>query len=122
MEVYATTPVPSGSEVTIEYIPGLVTSTKAEREAALYESFGFERCLCQVCSASPAEIARSDSRRREIKTLSEDIKGGGDRQAALAKLDRIRTLLAEEGFKGLPSFCSSLFTLYSSCLVAHSSL
>ncbi|GAA6005407.1 hypothetical protein JCM11491_003632 [Sporobolomyces phaffii] len=104
MEVFSITKVPSGSEVTIEYSPGMITKTKQEREATLYEAFGFDKCLCQLCSSSSAEVARSDARRREIKQLSETLEGVRDRQATLAKLERIRILLEEEGFKGPPAF------------------
>lgn len=104
MEVFSIAPIPAGSEVLIEYIPGLITQTKAERQAALYESFGFDQCLCAVCTAPPSEIAKSDDRRREIKRLSETLEGVKDREATLAKFERIRVLLQEEGFKGLPAF------------------
>ena len=113
MEVFSITRVPEGTEVTIEYQPGMVAMTKAERDAALFESFGFERCLCELCSSSPDVIAESDERRREVKELSETLEGASDRAATFAKLERIRVLLEEEGFKGLPAFGSSLssFTL-----------
>jgi len=108
MEVFAVSKVPAGSEVTIEYVPGLITQTWEERRKALYDSFGFDKCLCQVCSAPPSEIAKSDARRREIKKLSETLEGAKDREATLAKFERIRILLEDEGFKGLPAFCESL--------------
>ncbi|GAA5947674.1 hypothetical protein JCM3765_001028 [Sporobolomyces pararoseus] len=107
MEVFSVAKVPSGTEVTIEYVPGLITQTWAERQKALHESFGFDKCLCEVCSASPTEIAKSDSRRLEIKRLSETLEGVKDREATLAKFERIRVLLEEEGFKGLPAFANS---------------
>lgn len=107
MEVFSITRVPEGTEVTIEYQPGMMAMTKAERDAALFESFGFERCLCELCSSPPDVIAKSDERRREIKELSETLEGASDRAATFTKLERIRVLLEEEGFKGLPAFGSS---------------
>lgn len=116
MEVFSVSNVTAGSEVTIEYIPGLITQTWQERQKALRESFGFDQCLCDVCSAPAAEIAKSDARRIEIKQLSETLEGVKDREATLAKLERIRVLLEEEGFKGLPAFSnpgvSSAFRVY----------
>jgi hypothetical protein len=119
MEVFAVSKVPAGSEVTIEYVPGLITQTWEERRKALYDSFGFDKCLCQVCSAPPAEIEQSDARRREIKKLSETLEGAKDREATLAKFERIRILLEDEGFKGLPAFCESLIC-YRTYSVSHS--
>ncbi|GAA5825054.1 hypothetical protein JCM10212_000139 [Sporobolomyces blumeae] len=122
MEVYSTSPVPASTEITIEYIPGLITMSKAERQAALYEAFGFSSCLCPVCTGSPEEVKKSDERRREIKVLSETLEGRGDRKATLDKMERIRVLLQDEGYKGLPAFSdqgvSSAFAVYSS-LKAH---
>ncbi|GAA5861632.1 hypothetical protein JCM1840_005214 [Sporobolomyces johnsonii] len=105
MEVYPICSIPASTEITIEYLPGMITSTSSERSAALRSSFGFDRCLCSVCSAPPAEVAASDARRLEIKRLSEGLRDGrADRKATLGKMERIRTLLEEEGFKGLPAF------------------
>ncbi|GAA5935793.1 uncharacterized protein JCM15063_001806 [Sporobolomyces koalae] len=112
MEVYATTEIPCGTEVTIEYVPGLITMSRAERQAALYDAFGFENCLCQVCSGTSADVAQSDARRNEIKQLSESLEGRKDREVTMAKLERIRILLAEEGFRGLPAFGADLRSCY----------
>lgn len=104
MEVYALDSIPASTEITIEYLP-LVTATRAERRVALATRFGFSSCLCDVCSA-PEEIgAQSDHRRIEIRKLSEGIKRGrADRAGTMASLERIRVLLEEERYKGLPEF------------------
>ncbi|TKA52789.1 hypothetical protein B0A53_04485 [Rhodotorula sp. CCFEE 5036] len=106
MEVYSVTDIPQSSELSIEYLPGLITSSAAERRQQLRTHFGFDACLCPVCSASPDDVARSDARRREIKAISQSFRygGGGDRKAKLAGLQRIQDLLTEEGYKGLPDF------------------
>lgn len=106
MEVYSVTDIPQSSELSIEYLPGLITSSAAERRQQLRTHFGFDACLCPVCSASPEDVARSDARRREIKAISQSFRygGGGDRKAKLAGLQRIQDLLTEEGYKGLPDF------------------
>jgi hypothetical protein len=104
MEIYAITNIPSSSEIAIEYLP-LITSTRAERQRALNESFGFSSCLCPVCTAPPAEVEKSDARRREIKKLGEGVRTGkSDRKGTMAKLERIRVLLEEEGYESLPEF------------------
>lgn len=104
MEVYAITSIAPSSEINIEYLP-LITSTRAERQAALQASFGFASCLCPTCSAPPAEVEASDARRREIKGLGEQVRvGKGDRKGTLAKLERIRVLLDQECYEGLPEF------------------
>ncbi|GAA5993459.1 hypothetical protein JCM10908_002200 [Rhodotorula pacifica] len=109
MEVYSVTDIPDSSELSIEYLPGLITSSAAERRQQLRTHFGFDTCLCSVCSASPEDVARSDARRREIKAISQSFRygGGGDRKAKLAGLQRIQDLLVEEGYKGLPDFGDS---------------
>ncbi|BGP04067.1 SET domain-containing protein [Rhodotorula toruloides] len=105
MEVYAITDIPAGTEITIEYVPSLITASALERRQKLRTSFGFDRCLCPVCAASPAEVERSDSRRREIKAISGSFRaGGGNREANWAKMARIQQLLDEEGYRGLPDF------------------
>ncbi|KAM0787131.1 hypothetical protein ACM66B_006383 [Microbotryomycetes sp. NB124-2] len=104
MEVYAISDVQPREELSIEYLP-LVCHTRAERQKALKESFGFAQCLCPVCSAPADQVKASDSRRREIKAIGDSLKDGrGDRAGTLAKLDRIRVLLEQEGYKGLPEF------------------
>lgn len=106
MEVYAITNITKDSEIFIEYIPNLITQTKLERQASLKSSFGFPACLCSVCSGSIEEVAKSDGRRMEIKSLMNSVSGSGrsDRKGTLAKLDRVRLLLKEEGYNGLPEF------------------
>ncbi|GAA5856639.1 hypothetical protein JCM9279_006016, partial [Rhodotorula babjevae] len=105
MEVYAVRPIAKGQELNIEYLPGAVTRTSDERRNLLAMHFNFPRCLCAVCSASPSLVAQSDARRREVRQVSETIKAGrSDRKATVAKMERIRVLLEEEGYKALPDF------------------
>jgi hypothetical protein len=104
MEVFAIAPIPSSSEINIEYIP-LITKTRQERQESLRASFGFSACLCPACTALPAEVEKSDARRQEIKSISEGLKAGRtDRTLTLAKMERIRVLLGK-----FPPFSSSLF-------------
>lgn len=108
MEVFAITAIPTGQELNIEYVPELITKTRAERQEALRSSFGFSACLCAACTASADEVAKSDARRLEIKTVGEGLRGGrGDRAGTLEKLERMRVLLQEEGYLGLPEFGES---------------
>lgn len=110
MEVYAVTDIPAGTEITIEYVPSLITASALERRQKLRTSFGFERCLCPVCAAPPAEVEQSDSRRREIKAISGSFRAGGvNREASWAKLARIQELLVQEGYRGLPDFGACFF-------------
>ncbi|GAA5944284.1 hypothetical protein JCM10213_003212 [Rhodosporidiobolus nylandii] len=117
LELYAITPVPAGREITIEYLPTLITLTHRERQSALKTSFGFSRCLCSACSAPPEEIARSDARRMEIKSLVGSLRAGrGDRKMTMGRMERIRVLCEEEGVRGLPDFgdesINSSFAVY----------
>jgi len=113
MEVYAVRPIAKGEELNIEYLPGAVTRTSDERRNLLAMHFNFPRCLCAVCSAAPDLVAQSDARRREVRQVSETIKAGrSDRKATMAKMERIRVLLEEEGYKALPDFGASSLSLY----------
>lgn len=104
MEVYATTPIRAGEEINIEYTPGLIQRTRAERQELLKLDFGFE-CRCRVCSAGEEETSRSDSRRREVNAIVGALgRGGMERQAMWAALERIETLLEAEGYKAMPEF------------------
>ncbi|GAA5886933.1 hypothetical protein JCM6882_009390 [Rhodosporidiobolus microsporus] len=117
LELYAVAPVPTGTELTIEYLPNLITLTKLERQNALKTSFGFSRCLCPTCTAAPDEIVRSDARRREIRELVNGLRGGvKDRKRTLERMERVRVLCEEEGVRGLPDFgdesVNSSFAVY----------
>ncbi|GAA6035499.1 hypothetical protein JCM8097_000282 [Rhodosporidiobolus ruineniae] len=117
LELYAVSPISSGTEVTIEYLPNLITLTRSERQSALKTSFGFSRCLCGVCTASPEDVARSDTRRTEIKQLVGGLRAGvKDRKATMERMERIRALCEEEGVRGLPDFgdeqINSSFAVY----------
>lgn len=104
MEVYALNSLPKNTEITIEYLP-LITSTRAERRAALVTRFGFSSCLCDLCAAPDDVVAQSDQRRIEMRKLGEGIKRGrADRAGTMARFERIRVLLEEEGYNGLPEF------------------
>lgn len=104
MEVYSITSVSPGTEVTIEYLP-LVTQTRSERQQSLKNSFGFDSCLCSLCTGSVEEVQASDARRSEVRTIADSLRGGRkDRKATMEKLERIRVLLKEEGYNGLPEF------------------
>lgn len=120
MTVYAATEIPSGAQINIEYIP-LASKTRSERQAVLKEHFGFT-CSCQACAASPAEVARSDARRREIREAAHQVAIDGtrgtdeSRRGVVRGLERIRTLLDEEGYHALPEFedevVSRAFVMY----------
>ncbi|GAA5852041.1 hypothetical protein JCM8547_000138 [Rhodosporidiobolus lusitaniae] len=117
LELYAISPIPSSTEITIEYLPTLITLTRSERQFALKTSFGFSRCLCSVCTAPPEEVARSDARRTEIKQLVGGLRGGvTDRKKTMGTMERIRQLCEEEGVNGLPDFgdesVNSAFAVY----------
>jgi hypothetical protein len=104
MEVYPITAISPSTEVCIEYLP-LITSIRSERQRALQSSFGFTSCLCALCVAPIEVVEKSDERRREIKSLSEGLRDGRkDRKGTMVKMERIRVLLEEEGYKGLPEF------------------
>ncbi|KAL8278075.1 hypothetical protein RQP46_009535 [Phenoliferia psychrophenolica] len=105
MEVYPVVDVAPQEEVTIEYLPSLIIQPHATRQISLRSSFGFDGCLCPACTASPDAIAVSDSRRLEIRSLSQGLIGGRtDRTKTLSSMERIRVLLEEEGYNGLPEF------------------
>lgn len=108
MEVYPIATIPKHAEVVIEYLPQLIIQPHATRQLSLKSSFGFDKCLCPVCTAPPEEIERSDHRRLEIRSLSEGLIGGRtDRAKTLGSMERIRVLLEEEGYQGLPEFGES---------------
>ncbi|GAA5982035.1 hypothetical protein JCM11641_004304 [Rhodosporidiobolus odoratus] len=119
LELYSITPTARDTELTIEYLPSLLLLTHSERQTALKTSFGFSRCLCPVCTAPPAEIERSDERRREIKRLVGGLREGArDRKETMRKMERVRVLCEEEGVRGLPDFgdenLNSSFAVYKS--------
>lgn len=103
MEVYALTSIPTSTELTISYAP-LLLLPRSQRIAYLQQSFGMT-CRCSLCVSSPEEVTASDNRREEIARVSRGIKNGrGDRKGTLAKMERLRILLSEEGYFGLPEF------------------
>lgn len=115
MEVYAITDIPTASELSIEYLPNMITSTATERQALLRTHFGFSHCLCPTCAAPPEVRAQSDARRTEIRKIAEGFRrpgAGADRKTKLAGLQRIQTLLEEEGYKGLPDFGEPIFRFF----------
>lgn len=116
MEIYAVEPIPSNKEIAIEYLPGLLTLTRAERSDALRESFGFPRCLCTACTGSEELGVESDRRRVEIKRVVGELKGEADRATKMGLLEEMRVLLAEEKYIGPPEFAdmgvSSMYSMY----------
>jgi len=108
MEVFATAPIPAGAEINISYL-ALITSTAAERSAALKEHFGFGQCRCRLCAADEPTVRASDARRIEIKALVDGMLAGArDRKATIEKMARVAALVEEEGYQGLPEFGESL--------------
>lgn len=104
MTVYATTDIPSGSEITIEYMPALLQMSRDERRRVLKRDFGFI-CQCQVCSLQGQDLEKSDSRRNEIDTIVGVL---GDGQLSRAQmwlaLEKLESVIAEEGYKAMPEF------------------
>lgn len=110
MEIFAVESIAPGKEISIEYLPGLLLLTRAERSATLRSSFGFPRCLCSACTASEELGAKSDERRMRLKAIVESLKGEADRPTKLGWLVEMRGLLAEEKYIGPPDFgeCCSI--------------
>lgn len=67
--IHAVRAIQAGEEITISYDAGQVSDV---RKLDMRASFGFE-CKCPLCSSSPAELASSDARRREIQRLDDAI-------------------------------------------------
>lgn len=104
MEIYAVETIPQNKEINIEYLPGLLTLTRAERSDALRKSFGFPRCLCFACTVSEELGLESDRRRMELRRIVEGLKDEADRPTKLGLLEKMRVLLAEEMYIGPPEF------------------
>ena len=115
MEIYAVETIPQNKEINIEYLPGLLTLTRAERSDALRESFGFPRCLCSACTVSEELGLESDRRRMEFKRIVEELKGEADRPTKLGLLENMRLLLAQEQYVGPPEFGGQLLHRFA-CL------
>ncbi|SCZ96498.1 BZ3500_MvSof-1268-A1-R1_Chr8-2g10237 [Microbotryum saponariae] len=106
MEVYPLTSIAPSSEITIEYLP-LITQSRAQRQKTLQSTFGFSSCLCPLCTSSPQEMEASDLRRAELSRLAKEVKQGGrtgDRKGTIKRLERMRVVLLEEGYEGMPEF------------------
>lgn len=105
MQVYATTEIPSGQEICIEYQPGLVQKTREERRQALKRDFGFD-CHCPICAQEGEALAKSDGRRREINAIVNALGEGQipNKEAMWKTLERLETLLDQEGYKAMPEF------------------
>ena len=104
MNVYATTEIREGEEINIEYTPALIQRTRMERQELLKRDFGFQ-CRCRICAMPEEEGMQSDARRREVNAIVGALGGGGmDRPSMLAALQRVETLLQEEGYKAMPEF------------------
>lgn len=104
MFVYATTPIAESEEVCIEYTSGLMQMSRDARREILKRDFGFE-CHCSVCSQTGDALAKSDSRRREIDAIVGTL-GSGDlsRKDMWSALQRMDSLLQQEGYKAMPEF------------------
>lgn len=102
MTVYATTDIPSGSEINIEYQAALIQKTRSKRREQLYEAFGFT-CACSACAPASEELVQaSDARRSEIDTLVGRLRDDGankKRAEVFAGMKRLKGLLQDEGYK-----------------------
>lgn len=109
MEVFATAPIPAGTEISIPYL-ALIAAPAAARSAALKEHFGFAQCRCRLCASGEAAVAASDARRAEIGRLVQEVGrgAGGDRKAVVRAFERVADLVEEEGYVGLPEFGKSV--------------
>ena len=104
MTVYATTDIPAGDEICIEYTSALVQSTRDERRALLKRDFGFI-CRCQACSLDGDALRQSDERRGQVNTIVEVLgEGVLPRDQMMKAFERLESLLAEEGYKAYPEF------------------
>lgn len=67
--VHAVRPIYPGEEITITYIDP--TRKQAFRARKLHDTWGF-KCACSSCTASPAVIASSDDRLKQIGELRQE--------------------------------------------------
>lgn len=120
MELYAIAPIAADSEILIEYVPNLITKTRAERRAVLTSHFGFHKCMCTACEgvASEAEGLASDARRKKLLEYVNSLSHIGTRAHKLATMESMRLLLVEEKYIGPPEFedpsISNAFAIYLS--------
>ena len=104
LEVFAMRDIQQGEDISIEYIPQLITLPSQERKDKLKSTFGFD-CACALCSSSPDVIQQSDKRREQLKVSSRSLFGAGlNRQQMIGEMERIRTILSDEGYNVLPEF------------------
>ena len=69
LTVHAITDIPEGTEITRAYVEG----SFQERSVFLHSEYDFV-CDCWICSCPQVEIAASDSRRRTIRGLEEELR------------------------------------------------
>lgn len=69
VSIVALKDIEPGEEITITYVP--MGQTREERRAGLLK-WGFN-CNCSLCTASKAEVAASDYRRKKIKQLRQEV-------------------------------------------------
>jgi hypothetical protein len=67
--VYAIRPISEDQEITVSYLAG---GDFKQRQETLKEAFGFP-CKCELCSLSPSERSKSDSRIIRAESLNETI-------------------------------------------------
>ncbi|EIM19148.1 SET domain-containing protein [Wallemia mellicola CBS 633.66] len=104
MEIFAMRDIHKGEDISIEYLPQMITLSTEERKAKLQTTFGFS-CACQLCSSDNETIEQSDRRRKQLKLSSRNLFGAGlNRQQMVGELERMRVILQEEGYKVLPEF------------------
>ncbi|KAL8653935.1 MAG: hypothetical protein Q9210_001807 [Variospora velana] len=88
--------IAAGEEITINYIFGEIC---AVREDKLLRLFGIA-CSCELCSLSPMDIKKSDSRRNKIQKLLEEVNNNQNimkkPERCLAKCGRLIALIDEE--------------------------
>ncbi|KAK4223497.1 hypothetical protein QBC38DRAFT_425404 [Podospora fimiseda] len=97
MTIWAAKDIEEGEEITITYsAAGMLTE---ERQQTLEKVWGF-KCKCSLCTASPSIQAKSDSNRKEIRHLQDQVgqlAQKGKYHEALKSAERMFELIETEG-------------------------
>ncbi|KAK4166847.1 hypothetical protein QBC43DRAFT_256544 [Cladorrhinum sp. PSN259] len=97
MTIWAAKDIEEGEEITITYsAAGMVTE---ERQSTLEKVWGF-KCKCSLCSSPPSVLEKSDSNRKEIRLLQDqvvELAQKGKYEDAVAAAERMFDLIEAEG-------------------------
>ena len=96
MTVHTVREVACGEELTISYVAGAESGTRASRRALLKRKYHFE-CDCDACRLHGKRLKESDARHARLVEIHEALATGEDDASVVALVEEQYALMLEEG-------------------------